>query len=114
MAKQKSKESAGIALCFSGGGYRAAAFHTGVLAYLNHIQLLPQVEILSTVSGGTLAGLAYARSLKKKKRFEEFYKNFCEFLTNVNLSQKAHTNAYHKQKKSCLLRAIGAGCSFSL
>ena len=98
MAKQKSKESAGIALCFSGGGYRAAAFHTGVLAYLNHIQLLPQVEILSTVSGGTLAGLAYARSLKKKKRFEEFYKNFCEFLTNVNLVKLSFANIGRKSE----------------
>jgi predicted acylesterase/phospholipase RssA len=67
MSNQKKIKSVGIAICFSGGGYRTAAFHLGVLAYLNHIQLLPLMEILSTVSGGTLAGLAYARSLKKKR-----------------------------------------------
>jgi predicted acylesterase/phospholipase RssA len=87
MIKKNKKDTSGIALCFSGGGYRAAAFHLGVLAYLNRIQLLPRVEILSTVSGGTLAGLAYAHSLKKKKSFEDFYQGFREFLANVNLVQ---------------------------
>jgi predicted acylesterase/phospholipase RssA len=98
MAKQKTKESAGIALCFSGGGYRAAAFHLGVLTYLNRIQLLRNVEILSTVSGGTLAGLTYAHSLKKKKKYEEFYKNFCEFLSNVNLVKLSFRNIGKKSE----------------
>jgi predicted acylesterase/phospholipase RssA len=86
-ANRNEKIAPRIALCFSGGGYRAAAFHLGVLAYLHRIELLPQVEILSTVSGGTLAGLAYAHSLKKKKSFEEFYQGFREFLATVNLVQ---------------------------
>ncbi|MCX6121907.1 MAG: patatin-like phospholipase family protein [Ignavibacteriales bacterium] len=100
MAQRRRKESTGIALCFSGGGYRAAAFHLGVLAYLNHIQLLPQVEILSTVSGGTLAGLTYAYSLKKKKSFEEFYKNFHEFLSNVNLVKLSFANIGKKSENA--------------
>ncbi len=85
----------GIALCFSGGGYRAAAFHLGVIAYLQRIQLLPRVEILSTVSGGTLAGLAYAHSLKKKKSFEEFYQGFREFLSTVNLVKLSFAKLGH-------------------
>jgi len=53
-----------IALTLSGGGYRAAAFHTGVLSYLDHAKdtdgksLLEYVSVLSTVSGGGLS-LAY-------------------------------------------------------
>ena len=48
-----------IGLCFSGGGYRAAAFSLGVLSYMNRTQyngvpLLEKVEALSTVSGGTI------------------------------------------------------------
>ena len=54
-----------IALTFSGGGYRAAAFHLGTLSMLHHVKtetgtLLEHVEVLSTVSGGTLTGLRYA------------------------------------------------------
>jgi predicted acylesterase/phospholipase RssA len=96
MAKLQKTKSAGIALCFSGGGYRAAAFHLGVLAYLDRIQLLPHVEILSTVSGGTLAGLTYAYALKKKKSFEEFYKTFHEFLSGVNLVKLSFANIGRK------------------
>ena len=96
MAKVQKIKSNSIALCFSGGGYRAAAFHLGVLTYLNRIQLLPQVEILSTVSGGTLAGLSYAYALKKTKSFEEFYKNFYEFLSGVNLVKLSFANIGRK------------------
>ncbi|MGA7938035.1 MAG: hypothetical protein WCA35_31085 [Kovacikia sp.] len=40
-----------IGLALSGGGYRAAAFHLGTLAYLHQIGLLQQLRRLSTVCG---------------------------------------------------------------
>ena len=83
MVRQKSNIN--IALSLSGGGYRAAAFHLGVLSYLNKVDLLEHVTILSTVSGGTLTGLSYAHSLVEKKSFEEFYQKFFKFLKEVNL-----------------------------
>ncbi len=49
--------SAGMALSLSGGGYRAVAFHTGVLWRLNELGLLPRLARISAVSGGAvLAG----------------------------------------------------------
>lgn len=87
MTTQGRKVSLEIALCLSGGGYRAAAFHLGVLSYLNRIQLLESVTILSTVSGGTLTGLSYAQSLKSETSFEEFYKKLYAFLRDVKLIQ---------------------------
>jgi NTE family protein len=49
--------AAGMALCLSGGGYRAVAFHTGVLWRLNELGLLPRLARISAVSGGAvLAG----------------------------------------------------------
>ena len=53
-----------IAIALSGGGYRATAYHLGVLSYLNHLKfgnstLLDHVRTFSTVSGGSLAGLWY-------------------------------------------------------
>jgi NTE family protein len=44
----------GIALCLSGGGYRAMLFHTGVLWRLNEIGLLPKLNRISSVSGGSI------------------------------------------------------------
>src|SRR5437764_2102879 len=45
-----------LAVSFSGGGYRAAGFHLGVLRLLERVGLLPSVAALSTVSGGTIVG----------------------------------------------------------
>lgn len=48
----------GIALCLSGGGYRAMLFHLGALWRLHEIGLLGKVARISSVSGGSItAGL---------------------------------------------------------
>src|SRR5260370_41264574 len=44
----------GIALCLSGGGYRAMLFHLGALWRLNELGYLPQLERVSSVSGGSI------------------------------------------------------------
>jgi NTE family protein len=44
----------GIALCLSGGGYRAMLFHLGTLLRLNEIGLLERVNRFSSVSGGSI------------------------------------------------------------
>jgi NTE family protein len=55
----------GIALCLSGGGYRAMLFHLGALWRLNEIGYLPKLARISSVSGGSitagLLGLKWAR-----------------------------------------------------
>ena len=51
----------GIAL--SGGGFRASLFHFGVLARLAELDLLRRVDVLSCVSGGSIAGAAYYSKL---------------------------------------------------
>jgi NTE family protein len=45
-----------IALCLSGGGYRAALFDVGALKRLNDIGLLKHVDHVSSVSGGSIVG----------------------------------------------------------
>lgn len=49
-----------VGLALSGGGFRAAAFHLGVLKRLEELDVLRQVEALSTVSGGSITGALYA------------------------------------------------------
>ena len=44
----------GMALCLSGGGYRATLFHVGVLMRLNELGLLHSIQRISSVSGGSI------------------------------------------------------------
>ena len=54
-----------IALCLSGGGYRAAMYHLGVISFLNEIRtpdgtpLLDHIHTITCISGGALPGLKY-------------------------------------------------------
>jgi NTE family protein len=43
-----------LALCLSGGGYRAMLFHLGTLWYLNDARYLQKLDRLSSVSGGSI------------------------------------------------------------
>jgi len=43
-----------LALCLSGGGYRAMLFHLGVLQYFNDAALLGKLDRISSVSGGSI------------------------------------------------------------
>ena len=44
----------GVALCLSGGGYRAMLFHAGALWALNHHGRLATLDLISSVSGGSI------------------------------------------------------------
>jgi NTE family protein len=48
------RERKGIALCLSGGGFRAALFHAGAIRRLNELGVLSQVRTISSVSGGSI------------------------------------------------------------
>ncbi|HEV3051169.1 MAG TPA: patatin-like phospholipase family protein, partial [Longimicrobium sp.] len=74
-----------LALSLSGGGYRAAAFHLGSLSLMSRVGLLPSVVGLSTVSGGTICGMAWVVSLIEGKSFDDFYKSFSQYLVENNV-----------------------------
>lgn len=59
-----------IGLALSGGGYRAAAFHLGTFRCLQRLGILKNVDVISTISGGSLAGAYYALNCKKYDEFE--------------------------------------------
>src|SRR5262245_55765452 len=44
----------GIALCLSGGGFRAMLFHLGSIWRLNECGLLTRIQRVSSVSGGSI------------------------------------------------------------
>jgi predicted acylesterase/phospholipase RssA len=115
-----------IGLCLSGGGYRATFFSLGVVSYLNRIQfkgkpLLYNVEAISTVSGGTLMGVAYARAVQEKDfKFDTFYDEFYstfkpgsdELLENaVSKLEKESTWKENPHKKRSLINAFALSYS---
>jgi len=63
MSEQTTQERLGLGL--SGGGLRASFFHIGVLAQMAELNLLRHVEVISTVSGGSIIGALYYLHVKK-------------------------------------------------
>ena len=62
-AAKKTGVKLGLAL--SGGGFRASFFHIGVLAQMAQLGLLRRVEVISTVSGGSIIGALYYLHVKR-------------------------------------------------
>ncbi|WP_281239399.1 patatin-like phospholipase family protein [Flavobacterium praedii] len=61
--KPKQQNKLGIGL--SGGGFRAALFHIGVLAALAEKNKLKDIEVISCVSGGSIIGAFYYLKIKQ-------------------------------------------------
>ncbi len=53
-----------VGLALSGGGFRASLYHLGVLARLAEMDVLRAVEVISTVSGGSIIGTHYYLALQ--------------------------------------------------
>ncbi len=51
-AVDQSEDGPLVGLALSGGGIRSATFNLGLLQALSRKKLLPQIDILSSVSGG--------------------------------------------------------------
>lgn len=61
--KEVKQTKLGIGL--SGGGFRAALFHIGVLAAMAEKNTLKDIEVLSCVSGGSIIGTFYYLKIKQ-------------------------------------------------
>jgi NTE family protein len=57
----------GIALCLSGGGFRASLFHLGALRRLHELGILPQLRWISCVSGGSILAAHLATRMVKER-----------------------------------------------
>jgi predicted acylesterase/phospholipase RssA len=77
-----------IALSLSGGGVRAVGFHLGSMSMLDRLGLLSKVEIISSVSGGSLPGLGYSLSQRFGRPFQDFFDDFFEFLPQLNILEQ--------------------------
>lgn len=50
-----------IGLALSGGGYRAAAYHIGTLRALHRLGILDNIDVISSVSGGSITAAYYVQ-----------------------------------------------------
>ena len=71
-----------LGLSLSGGGYRAAAFHLGTLRKLYEMGILHRVDVMSTISGGSITGAYYCLN---NKDFEAFEKHMLDALGTKNV-----------------------------
>ena len=64
-APEPENRRTGVALCLSGGGFRAALFHLGSLRRLNELGILSTVDTISAVSGGSIVAAHLANYVEK-------------------------------------------------
>jgi predicted acylesterase/phospholipase RssA len=103
-------EKVGIGL--SGGGFRAALYHIGVLARLAELDMLRHLEVISCVSGGSIIGAYYYLKVKNLLESKDDNDITCEdyiqivkeievdFLKKVqkNIRQEVFTNLFANAK----------------
>lgn len=94
-----------IALCLSGGGYRAAAFHLGVLRALAKLGLLSSVKYLSTASGGTILAARWLVGLVRGESFAAFDEKVLAFLSRTNVVQQAVADLAKSKRPSLIHEA---------
>jgi NTE family protein len=74
LAETRSRgPSAGIAMAFSGGGYRAMLFHLGSFLRLFETGLLQRSSRISSVSGGSITAAKVALEWDKLRTREDFF-----------------------------------------
>ena len=62
---ESDKVEMGVALCLSGGGYRAMVFHLGALWRLNELGHLGRIARFSSVSGGSITSATLGLNWQK-------------------------------------------------
>jgi NTE family protein len=72
----------GIALCLSGGGFRASLFHLGSLRRLNQAGLLPHISAITSVSGGSITNALLAKHWRNFVG-DKVFTNFANFETEL-------------------------------
>jgi NTE family protein len=72
-------DRAETALCLSGGGYRAAIFHLGALLRLQQRGVLRGLDLISSVSGGSIASAwLLSRYLRQRSSVLEQFPDWCD------------------------------------
>jgi predicted acylesterase/phospholipase RssA len=98
-----------VGLALSGGGFRAALYHIGVLARLAERDVLRYVEVISCVSGGSIIGSFYY--LKLQQMLEQAHEKQVKLTPQmyVQLVREVESEFLHGVQKNLRLRIL---CNF--
>ena len=94
-----------LALCLSGGGYRAAVFHLGVLSFLDELKvdddtpLLNYVHTITSISGGSLTGMIYVLSEIDHRDRTSTFRRLYHDIISTNIGQMLLDRFEEKSKK---------------
>lgn len=82
-----------IALSFSGGGFRAASFSLGCVAYMHHLpyqqgRMLDKVKFISSASGGSITNMLLSCKLRQGQTFEEVFTEQIGLMNGCDLMDK--------------------------
>ena len=93
-----------IGLTLSGGGFRAAAFHLGVLKGLARVGWLDRVDVVSGVSGGAMLAAAWLLACRKQGMgLEEFEQRAFAFMTSRFKWRLAWASLHPRRLWRCML-----------
>ncbi|HEX8073476.1 MAG TPA: patatin-like phospholipase family protein [Thermoleophilaceae bacterium] len=95
-----------VGLALSGGGFRAAFFHIGVLAKLAELDVLRHVEVISCVSGGSLVGAHWY--LQVRRLLEQPPPGGITRESYIELVRETATAFVEGAERNARMRAIGA------
>jgi NTE family protein len=95
-----------IGLAMSGGGFRAAAFHLGVMRALHDRGVLDHISVISAVSGGSLLAAMWAYS---DDSFDDFDQRVTDLLRRGLTSDIAKALYLTRRASQALGSAIVAG-----
>jgi NTE family protein len=98
-----------IGLSLSGGGYRATAFHLGTLNKLHQMGVLQQVDVISTISGGSITGAYYCLN---NENYEVFSKNLYNAVQQKNVIKKVLLSVTFFKLLLFALLFLGSGFYF--
>lgn len=104
-----SPSPARVGLSLSGGGYRAAAFHLGTLRKLHQLAVLSRVDIISTISGGSITGACYCRRIARGGDFKSFSDEMYESLNKKNVIRRVLLSWLGLRMLLIALLLLGAG-----
>ena len=104
------RPSPGIALCLSGGGYRAMLFHLGTLWRLNELEYLPKLNRISSVSGGSITSGELAMNWKNL----QFNSQNCAMKFDEMVTQPIRRMASKSIDVSSVISGIFGGVSHAV
>lgn len=103
-----------ITVSLSGGGFRAALFHLGVLSRIAEAGWLREIDVLSTVSGGSVIGAFAASRWDELVRRGETYDAFRELVLDPfvrTISSRNFVRSWALRLPKVLIRKLGRAYS---